>query len=82
MTSITLRISDLKGEIKKDRANKIKNEVITSNKNNAQIDWNWQEPEEKEDCSELYEVKSFLTFCTSKFKSKNAIRSYKTPFHP
>lgn len=41
---------------KKDRANKIQNEVITSHKKNVEIDWNWQELEEKEDCSELHEV--------------------------
>ena len=38
---------------KKDRANKITNEVITSHKKNVEIDWNWQELEEKEDCKEL-----------------------------
>lgn len=32
------------------RAHKIQNEVITSHKKNVEIDWNWQELEEKEDC--------------------------------
>ena len=34
---------------KKERANKIQNEVIQSHKKNVEIDWNWQELEEKED---------------------------------
>jgi len=41
---------------KKERANKIQNEVIQSHKKNVEIDWNWQELEEKEDCKELAEV--------------------------
>ena len=41
---------------KKERANKIQNEVISSHKKNVEIDWNWQELEEKEDCKELDEV--------------------------
>jgi dynein regulatory complex protein 1 len=44
---------------KKERANKIQNEVITSHKKNVEIDWNWQELEEKEDCKELADV----SFC-------------------
>ena len=42
---------------KKERANKIQNEVITSHKKNVEIDWNWQELEEKEDCKELADVR-------------------------
>ena len=38
---------------KKDRATKIQTEVITSHKRNVEIDWTWQELEEKEDCEEL-----------------------------
>ena len=41
---------------KKERGNKIQNEVIQSHKKNVEIDWNWQELEEKEDCKELAEV--------------------------
>ena len=41
---------------KKERVNKIQNEVIQSHKKNVEIDWNWQELEEKEDCKELAEV--------------------------
>ena len=41
---------------KKDRGNKIQKEVIESHKKNVEIDWNWQEREEKEDCKELAEV--------------------------
>ena len=43
---------------KKERANKIQHEVISSHKKNVEIDWNWQELEEKEDCKELDEVSS------------------------
>jgi len=43
---------------KKERANKIQNEVIQSHKKNVEIDWNWQELEEKEDCKELAEVRT------------------------
>lgn len=42
---------------KKERGNKIQNEVIQSHKKNVEIDWNWQELEEKEDCKELAEVR-------------------------
>lgn len=38
---------------KKERNNKIHTEVITSHKKNVEIDWTWQELEEKEDCEEL-----------------------------
>ena len=47
---------------KKERANKIQNEVIQSHKKNVEIDWNWQELEEKEDCKELAEVSLRLLF--------------------
>ncbi len=40
------------------RAADIQNEVITSHKKNVEIDWRWQELEEKEDCEELAKVKS------------------------
>ena len=43
---------------KKERANKIQHEVISSHKKNVEIDWNWQELEEKEDCKELDEVRN------------------------
>ena len=48
----------LEDKNKKERANKIQNEVIQSHKKNVEIDWNWQELEEKEDCKELAEVSS------------------------
>lgn len=38
---------------KKERSNRIQTEVITSHKKNVEIDWTWQELEEKEDCEEL-----------------------------
>ena len=45
---------------RKDRGNKIQKEVIESHKKNVEIDWNWQELEEKEDCKELAEVSWIL----------------------
>ena len=48
----------LEDKNKKERANKIQNEVIQSHKKNVEIDWNWQELEEKEDCKELDEVRN------------------------
>ena len=39
--------------LQKERADKIQQEVITSHKKNVEIDWTWQELEEKEDCEEL-----------------------------
>ena len=47
---------------KRERGNKIQNEVIQSHKKNVEIDWNWQELEEKEDCKELADV-SFYLIC-------------------
>jgi hypothetical protein len=35
----------------------IQNEVITSHKKNVDIDWRWQDLEEKEDCEELAQVR-------------------------
>ncbi len=43
-------------KMRKERANKIQTEVITSHKKNVEIDWTWQELEEKEDCEELAKV--------------------------
>lgn len=43
-------------KLKKERNNKIHTEVITSHKKNVEIDWTWQELEEKEDCEELAKV--------------------------
>ena len=42
-------------EVKKriERTAKLENEVLISHKKNVEIDWNWQELEEKEDCKEL-----------------------------
>ena len=38
-----------------ERTAKLENEVLISHKKNVEIDWNWQELEEKEDCKELAE---------------------------
>lgn len=47
---------------RKERANKIQTEVITSHKKNVEIDWTWQELEEKEDCEELAKVSYNISF--------------------
>ena len=39
-----------------DRNAAIQNEVLTSHKKNVELDWAWQELEEKEDCEELAKV--------------------------
>ena len=61
---------------KKERADKIQNEVIQSHKKNVEIDWNWQELEEKEDCKELAEV-SFTSQCLFRglWKPKASVRA-------
>jgi hypothetical protein len=46
----------LEDKAKNERGIKIQAEVITSHKKNVEIDWNWQELEEKEDCKELADV--------------------------
>ena len=38
------------------RGAKIQNEVITSHKKNVEIEWIWNDLEEKEDCEELSKV--------------------------
>ena len=38
---------------RQERTAKLENEVLISHKKNVEIDWNWQELEEKEDCKEL-----------------------------
>ena len=40
---------------RQERTAKLENEVLISHKKNVEIDWNWQELEEKEDCKELAE---------------------------
>ena len=45
----------LEEKMKKERANAIQTEVITSHKKNVEIDWKWQELEEQENCEELAE---------------------------
>lgn len=44
------------------RAAAIQNEVITSHKKNVEIDWNWSELLDKEDCEELDEVRSTIIY--------------------
>jgi hypothetical protein len=43
-------------KLRKERNTRIHSEVITSHKKNVEIDWTWQELEEKEDCEELAKV--------------------------
>ena len=61
----------LEEKAKKERANKIQNEVIQSHKKNVEIDWNWQELEEKEDCKELAEVSLKFTLGTFELNKAN-----------
>ena len=61
----------LEEKAKKERANKIQNEVIQSHKKNVEIDWNWQELEEKEDCKELAEVSLKSTLGTFELNKAN-----------
>lgn len=59
---------------KKERANKIQNEVIQSHKKNVEIDWNWQELEEKEDCKELAEdIEAQKTACAKIISDKTEL---------
>lgn len=55
--------------MRKERANKIQTEVITSHKKNVEIDWTWQELEEKEDCEELANVSYLIYFHIFKFRT-------------
>ena len=50
--------------MKKERNNKIHTEVITSHKKNVEIDWTWQELEEKEDCQDLARVSGRIQTAT------------------
>ena len=43
----------------------IQNEVITSHKKNVDIDWRWQDLEEKEDCEELAQVSAAVRITAS-----------------
>lgn len=44
----------------------IQNEVITSHKKNVEIEWIWNDLEEKEDCEELSKVSSLLLYLRTK----------------
>lgn len=44
----------------------IQNEVITSHKKNVEIEWIWNDLEEKEDCEELAKVSSLLLYLRTK----------------
>ena len=60
---------------KKERANQIQNEVITSHKKNVEIDWNWQELEEKEDCKELAsDIEKQILECKKIIEDKEALK--------
>ena len=59
---------------KKERSNKIQTEVITSHKKNVEIDWTWQELEEKEDCEELAkDIEVQKESCKSIIKQKELL---------
>lgn len=60
---------------RRERANQIQNEVITSHKKNVEIDWNWQELEEKEDCKELdQDIKKQVIECQNIIEDKNKLK--------
>jgi dynein regulatry complex protein 1 len=49
--------------------------VITSHKKNVEIDWNWQELEEKEDCKELdQDIKAQVIECQKIIEDKNRLK--------
>lgn len=61
---------------KRERANQIQNEVITSHKKNVEIDWNWQELEEKEDCKELdTDIKKQILECQKIIDDKEQLKN-------
>ena len=49
-----------------NRGGMIQNEVITSHKKNVEIEWIWNDLEEKEDCEELSKVSSLLLYLRTK----------------
>jgi hypothetical protein len=57
----------------------IKNEVITSHKKNVEIEWIWNDLEEKEDCEELSKVSNSLEitviYRTSSSRRRPVLRS-------
>lgn len=64
----------LEAKQKIERQNKITKEVIQSHKKNVEIDWNWQELEEKEDCKELAEdIEVQRAACAKIIEDKQAL---------
>jgi dynein regulatory complex protein 1 len=57
-----------------ERTAKLENEVLISHKKNVEIDWNWQELEEKEDCKELAEdIEEQVKNCKKIIDDKNEL---------
>lgn len=57
-----------------ERTAKLENEVLISHKKNVEIDWNWQELEEKEDCKELAEdIEVQVTACKKIIEDKDKL---------
>ena len=57
-----------------ERTAKLENEVLISHKKNVEIDWNWQELEEKEDCKELAEdIDVQVTACKKIIEDKDKL---------
>ena len=57
-----------------ERTAKLENEVLISHKKNVDIDWNWQELEEKEDCKELAEdIEVQVTACKKIIEDKDKL---------
>jgi dynein regulatry complex protein 1 len=59
-----------------ERTAKLENEVLISHKKNVEIDWNWQELEEKEDCKELADdIEVQVTACKKIIDDKDNLIS-------
>lgn len=56
----------------------IQNEVITSHKKNVEIEWIWNDLEEKEDCEELSKVRRTSTFLNNRHLNRTSTNK-KTP---
>ena len=59
---------------RKDRANQIQTEVITSHKKNVDIEWTWGDLEDKEDAEELHtEIEKQKKACQEIIDEKNRL---------
>jgi len=54
----------------------IQNEVITSHKKNVEIEWIWNDLEEKEDCEELAKVSLSFSYITVTFRTSSSRKTH------